>query len=154
MAIPYMTDHIYYVDRSSGGSYYRRIGMYIEYSGALPPKGIELVKNTLEINCGNWKSAQVVGWSNNKEIIVKTKEIKVWAGDVDSVYDIIVYHDEENLSEDYIKTHELVRATLIVEIPEKKIEITESQFDKAFDIALGYLKPEEKDILKKCIFKP
>ena len=138
-----MTNRIHYVDRYRGGSYYRRIGMYIEYSGALPPKGIELVKNTIERKCGIWKSAQVVGWSNNKEIPIKTKEIDVWVDSDKITHNEFYVYDYEQRT----KTS-MYKAKLVIEIPEKKIDITESALDTFLDnIQSGMLISQAKENL-------
>ena len=123
MDIPYITDPIYYVDRSSGGSYYRRIGMYIEYNGIEPPNGIELVKGT-KIHKGKVTTAQVIGWSTNKEYIMKkTKEIDV---------SVELYGDGTVRDVSFDDTCYGTKAKLVIEIPEKKIEITESQLNDAY----------------------
>ena len=72
MNIPIMTDPIYYKDSIMECAYYRRIGSWIEYTGDTPPKGIELVSNTVELGGGVMKRAQVIAWSTNEEFVDTT----------------------------------------------------------------------------------
>jgi hypothetical protein len=69
------------------------------------------------------------GWRNGNELCVTPKDL--------------------TLSEitDLVKGAKL---KLIIELPEKKVEITESEFDKAYDEAGGYT--ISREILKQKLF--
>ena len=71
---------------------------------------------------------------------MKTKEITVWV-DPDEVV-----NDAWTLCHaDFYKGEltGMVKARLIIEVPEKKISISESEFEKAFD----YIRPKNSDWL-------
>jgi hypothetical protein len=70
---------------------------------------------------------------------MKTKEINTWIyknKDID-MCDHLTIKTQDPLSDNYYK------AKLIIEIPEKKIEITESQLEKAYKRAYGRVNKHE-----------
>lgn len=74
---------------------------------------------------------------------MKKKEIDVYVENYDSKYDINVYKKEEiedDFDEGYtfITKRNLLKGKLIVEVPEKKIEITESQLKYAVKKVFDY----------------
>jgi len=68
---------------------------------------------------------------------MKTKEIDVYVAEYRSIYDITVFNiNDEGLTPQYIKDHGLLKAKLIIEIPEKKVEITYSELKRGIDGAI------------------
>lgn len=78
---------------------------------------------------------------------MKTKEINVW---VEDEYDELGNGEQgfHKMYETLIGEHGLkvIKAKLIIEIPERKIEITESQLDDTLDKLLIYEKRTTKQI--------
>lgn len=78
----------------------------------------------------------------------RTKEIDVWVeecvlnGDKDVMHEISKYRTS---------CSKPLKAKLIIEIPEKKVEITESQCEKAIDIAVGFLSESTRLNLRRCL---
>jgi hypothetical protein len=80
---------------------------------------------------------------------MKTKEIEVWVNDNFIEYKVGIGDVVRDIGfEQFINGNKATKAKLIIEIPEKKIEITESEFDEAVgNVGLGsnmtkYLKKE------------
>jgi len=79
---------------------------------------------------------------------MKTKEIDVWIPRC-RVYeqDIETYSTKDEAIRQW--DDEIYKAKLIIELPEKKIEITESEFDAAYSRALSSYTRFPKEAIKK-----
>ena len=71
---------------------------------------------------------------------MKTKEIDVWVNvptnrvNREDLYRFIDINVTENEASEWLEKHDIIiKGKLMFEIPEKKIEITESEFDKAIN---------------------
>ena len=79
---------------------------------------------------------------------MKTKTIDVWVDEKQfekyDMYDCdYLLESEKDPDIDYLK------AKIIVELPEKKIEITESEFDRKWEYAIGNNFDEDLDSFKQ-----
>jgi len=74
----------------------------------------------------------------------KTIEVWVWKSDINNKHSISIYPKADRSWE-----NELFKAKLIIEIPEKKIEITEDAIDEAFDTCVFSYDDHEVENFKK-----
>lgn len=83
---------------------------------------------------------------------MKTKEIDVWViknkNKPLKEENLICFFTEEEKDNWIEKCDELFKAKLIMELPEKKIEITESDIDQAIEATLSDYDIEHKDYIR------
>jgi hypothetical protein len=84
----------------------------------------------------------------------RTKEIEVWV--TDNVSDVnmsqLITRNKFSSDQYSIGGVPCVKAKLIIELPERKVEITESQFDEAWLKAVGTTYDRDRIDLKKELF--
>lgn len=87
------------------------------------------------------------------DVKTRTEEIDVWVQDHDDIYDIVVYHIEDvEIDEAFIKSRGLLKGKLIVDIPEKTVTITESEFDRKWDDTIRYSQESPtREMFKKAL---